>query len=497
MSIATQIAALQQDKTDIATAITNKGGTVNSGDGFDDFAADIATIPSGGGDTVTATNNTGSAISNGDKVWINRNVNGYNLLDSSETIKNFQIKGASVNDSTHIASSFGTNNYLSLDNQKSYTSNTITSLEMVFKVHTPTSGNWATNGRLINATSNFDDFALDINQSRAQFAFINSDVYDDKALQVAPALNSNTDYWFKITYDGTNLKGFYSTDGVNYTQQSSITRSSSELYIGTTFSVGNRTYDHSSVCVWKGTIDLKETYIDINNQPWWHPYVPNITKDTMTGTASENIAVSGTGDVYIGNVIEPTISSLSITPSTSAQTFNSSSVDGYKPVSVSAVTSAIDSNITAGNIKSGVSILGVTGNYTGTTPSGTISITDNGTYDVTNYASASVSVSGGGGSDWVTSTEFSISLNKSYWQLGNIVDSVGYRIVGEDSNGNIKVIGCLYDANGNVITKSNNHYLSLTYDDCEYVEGDGVYLVFCDASDGKNNTIIFIDLSGE
>lgn len=133
----------------------------------------------------------------------------------------------------------------------------------------------------------------------------------------------------------------------------------------------------------------------------------------------------------------------------------------------------------------------------GTTPSGTINITTNGVYDVSNYASADVSVSGGGGSDWVTSTEFSISLNKSYWKLGNIVDSVGYRIVGEDSNGNIKVIGCLYDANGKVITKSNNHYLSLSYDSCEYVEDDGVYLTFCDADNGGQETLIFIDLSGE
>ena len=50
MSIATQIAALQTDKTDIASAITTKGGTVTSGDGFDNFASDILTIPTGGGD---------------------------------------------------------------------------------------------------------------------------------------------------------------------------------------------------------------------------------------------------------------------------------------------------------------------------------------------------------------------------------------------------------------------------------------------------------------
>lgn len=70
MSIATQISALQQDKTDIATAITNKGGTVSSGDGFDDFAADIATIPSGGGDLLYVEPLPLQTISQNDKVFM-------------------------------------------------------------------------------------------------------------------------------------------------------------------------------------------------------------------------------------------------------------------------------------------------------------------------------------------------------------------------------------------------------------------------------------------
>ena len=58
----------------------------------------------------------------------------------------------------------------------------------------------------------------------------------------------------------------------------------------------------------------------------------------------------------------PVITSLNVTPTTSAQTITApSGTDGYSPVNVAAVTSSIDNNIVAGNIVSGVSILGVNG----------------------------------------------------------------------------------------------------------------------------------------
>jgi hypothetical protein len=49
MSISSEITRLQTAKSDIASAITAKGGTVNAGDGFSDFATAIGTITGGGG----------------------------------------------------------------------------------------------------------------------------------------------------------------------------------------------------------------------------------------------------------------------------------------------------------------------------------------------------------------------------------------------------------------------------------------------------------------
>ena len=84
----------------------------------------------------------------------------------------------------------------------------------------------------------------------------------------------------------------------------------------------------------------------------------------------------------------PIISSLNVTPTTSAQQITApTGIDGYSPINVSAVTASIDANILPENIKSGITILGVTGTYEGSGGGGsekTLIFNVTGRYDLIN-----------------------------------------------------------------------------------------------------------------
>ena len=67
----------------------------------------------------------------------------------------------------------------------------------------------------------------------------------------------------------------------------------------------------------------------------------------------------------VASAIVPTKQNKTVTPTTSKQNITADSGKVLEKVTVNAVTAAIDENIVAGNIKSGVTILGVEGTYTG------------------------------------------------------------------------------------------------------------------------------------
>lgn len=98
-----------------------------------------------------------------------------------------------------------------------------------------------------------------------------------------------------------------------------------------------------------------------------------VTVNAVTSAIDQNIAAGNIKkDVSILGVTgnydpQPTLSNLNITPSTNSQEYNPaiSGVDGYSLVRVNAVTASIDANIQSENILSGVTILGVTGSDEG------------------------------------------------------------------------------------------------------------------------------------
>ena len=90
------------------------------------------------------------------------------------------------------------------------------------------------------------------------------------------------------------------------------------------------------------------------------PYV--LDSKTVNSSTARQIVTPDHDGLSSVTVNPYTLDTKTVDPSTSQVTVNSSA-DGMSSVTVNAVTSSIDSNIVAGNIKSGVSILGVTGSY--------------------------------------------------------------------------------------------------------------------------------------
>lgn len=262
----------------------------------------IITNGSGGGNVVTATNLSDSAISSGNKVWLEKNGQVYNIKDFPYSPNvGYIIYGNPTISNLNIASSFSTSNYLQTNVIFPSTAN---SWEFFIKIK-PTS---VTGTQFfISDTQIYSGSVIGINYgkiiwyaSTGASGNYNWDIIN--GITGTTTLISNTDYWLKFVFTGTQYICYLSTTGVFAGEESIeiIVNKSTKITGGYPISYGVQiTTTQSIYSPFNGSIDLKETYIKINGNKWWSAIINasiNIN-DLYSGIAQENIAVNGSGSV--------------------------------------------------------------------------------------------------------------------------------------------------------------------------------------------------------
>ena len=107
-------------------------------------------------------------------------------------------------------------------------------------------------------------------------------------------LLANTWYWAKVKWNGTQKELWLSTDGQTFTSEGTISVSTS--LTGGTLLIGNGTGESSLAPFTQGTIDLKESYIDINGERWWtgaEAIKPMFCTEEQWQTSVNNYGVCG------------------------------------------------------------------------------------------------------------------------------------------------------------------------------------------------------------
>ena len=236
-------------------------------------------------------------------------------------------------------------------------------------IATKTSANLSASGATVTAPAGYyaSDASKSVAAGTAGTPTASKGTVSNHAISVTPSVTNTTGYITGGTKTGT-----------------AVTISASELVSGTKSITTSGTTDvtnYASASVAAGSATTPATSITAN------PTISVSSGGLITATASASKSVTPT--VSAGYVSSGTAGTVSVSGS------NTEQLSTQAATTITPTTSS-QTAVAAGKYTTGaVTVAAIPSEYI--IPSGTVSITDNGTVDVSQYASAEVSVSGGGG----------------------------------------------------------------------------------------------------
>lgn len=273
MSIASAITAAQGKVADAYGAVYVMGGTLPATQNLSNLRDAIYSIPSGSSDvdTIHTFNDTGTELFEGDQVWLYKKpsynsgvlVSNYSITPFYDLSKENFTKQGSVTITNGVASGFSTSNYIipacMFDN--AYGVNTTWEWKVKFNIETLGQFNAILGG---DSGSYMLDLYVDVtNKLGINISGSGSSYNIAEGVLGSTVLEAFKDYWVKLGWTGSVYYVDLSEDGINYSR---------EITVNSTTATYSYSYTSHPLCIgfrvgnfFRGTIDLKETSVYINN----------------------------------------------------------------------------------------------------------------------------------------------------------------------------------------------------------------------------------------
>ena len=179
-------------------------------------------------------------------------------IPSTPVYDNYTIVGSpTVNTSTGVVSGFSNSNYLTIDDNPNFQD--ANSWEFITKISV---GSTSTNQKLL--------FGYGINFGVTASGYLHLWLYNNGSefvnSDVCPANLLPTNPFIKLSFNGTIYSCYISSDGETWILKYSY-NSTIKLIESGPFRLGKDGYGGSEY--WRGSIDLSQTYIKVNNSIWW------------------------------------------------------------------------------------------------------------------------------------------------------------------------------------------------------------------------------------